>query len=161
GAFKGAFSNETLNDSPNNTGLQRMPPLQYPLVWYSNATSDLFPVMGHGGRAACVNVGYNQEQRPASFPPWFDNVLVVHEWRRGFIRLVKLTATNKVETIQPFLSDLKLKHPSDMMQDHDGNLYVLDYGSNWLGNHDGRLLKIRFMGWDSHIAPNLPATDDP
>ena len=143
-----SFEKGIVNDSPNNTGLQQLPPVQRPLVWYPYADSDKFPEMGSGGRNANVSVIYNQEGRSSSFPAWFDHVLISHDWMRCQTKLVKLDAQNRLESIQDFLPELKLRHPSDMAQDAHGNLYVLDYGGDWTQNKNGRLIKVRFDGWN-------------
>ncbi|MEN9358488.1 MAG: hypothetical protein RL095_23 [Verrucomicrobiota bacterium] len=143
-----SFEKGIVNDSPNNTGLAELPPVQRPLVWYPYALSEEFPEMGKGGRNADVSVIYNQEGRSASFPAWFHRVIIAHDWMRPTLKLVKLTAKNKVDSIQDFLPGLKLKHPAHMIQAADGSLYVLDYGSQWTGNKDGRLIHVAWGGWD-------------
>ena len=143
-----SFAEGIVNDSPNNTGLASLPPVQRPLAWYPYGDSEQFPEMGSGGRNADISVVYNQEGRSNSFPAWFDHVLISHDWMRCQTKLVKLDAQNRLESIHDFLPSLALRHPSDMAQDAHGNLYVLDYGTNWFDNHDGRLIKVSFAGWN-------------
>jgi hypothetical protein len=43
-----------INDSPNNTGLTQLPPVDnLPTIWYPYATFELFPELGSGGGTAC------------------------------------------------------------------------------------------------------------
>ncbi len=142
------FADSIKNTSPNNTGMETLPPVQQSLVWYhpGGPTAE-FPEMGGGGRTACVSVIYNQEGRAKSLPAWFDHVLISHEWTRARLDLVKLGEDGKLESILPFLRNLHLMHPVDMVQDAAGDLYLLDYGGGWTNNKNGCLFKIAFKGW--------------
>lgn len=40
--------NNIINDSPNNTGLQSLPPIQQSIIWYSYDASKEFPWLGKG-----------------------------------------------------------------------------------------------------------------
>ena len=153
------YADGIVNESPNNTGLRELPPVQKALMWYPYGQSPLFPEMGSGGRNACVSVVYNQEGRPNSFPAWFDRVLINHDWMRCQLKLIKLDEQNRLESIQDFLPRLGLMHPSDMCQDAQGNLYVLDYGGEWLHNKNGRLFKISFSGWNRKPRINLDTAE--
>lgn len=142
------FADGIRNTSPNNTGMETLPPVQQSLVWYhpGGPTAE-FPEMGGGGRTACVSVVYNQEGRAKSLPAWFDHVLISHEWTRARLDLLKLDKDGKLESILPFLRNLHLMHPVDMAQDANGDLYLLEYGGGWTGNKNGGLFKIAFKGW--------------
>ena len=143
-----SFEKGIFNNSPNNTGLHELPPLQRPLLWYPYDTSENFPEMGSGGRNADISVIYNQEGRPSSFPVWFDQVLISHDWMRCQTKLIKLDAQGRLETIQDFLPSLGLRHPIHIAQDAHGSLYFLDYGGGWFNSNNGRLVKVSFAGWN-------------
>lgn len=160
------FADGIKNTSPNNTGMETLPPVQPSLVWYrpGGATAE-FPEMGSGGRSACVSVIYNQEGRANSFPKWFDHVLISHEWTRARLDFVKLAdnadpaAKPELETIQPFLGAAPMLHPVHMAQDPEGNLYFLEYGGAWTNNKNGRLSKISFKGWNRAPILTLDASE--
>jgi cytochrome c len=142
------FADGIRNTSPNNTGLVDLPAPEQPLVWYTYGYLPEFPEMGGGGRCAAVSVVYNQEGRTRTLPKWFDHVLISHDWTRARFDLVKVGKDGQVESIQPWLrGSLPKSLPSDMAQDKDGSLYLLEYGGGWTGNKNGRLVKISFQGW--------------
>ncbi len=142
-----SFADGITNDSPNNTGPQKLPEVRPALMWYTHGGVPQFPEIGGGGRTACVSVIYNQEGRARSLPAWYDRVIFFHEWTRERLDLVKLDDDNQVEEVFPFLRNRRFLHPSDMAQDAMGNLYILEYGTKWTGNKNGRLLKVAFKGW--------------
>src|SRR5205814_2852501 len=58
-----------VNDSPNNTGLNQLPPARGAFIWYPYAPSPDFPIVGTGGRTAEAGPGfYRDDFRNAARP---------------------------------------------------------------------------------------------
>src|SRR5690606_21324875 len=55
-----------VNNSPNNTGLQQLPPAQPAFIWYPYAESPDFPQVGTGGRNAMAGPVYHTDMFPKS-----------------------------------------------------------------------------------------------
>lgn len=138
-----------VNNSPNNTGIQQLPPAQKSLIWYPNVVSDSFPLMGQGGGTACAGPLYHYEEIEGSaynFPRKFDNNLFIYDWMRGWILAVSLDPEGKYLGMEKFLPGTPFKKPIDMRFGPDGALYVLDYGSNWYAhNKDARLTRVSYI----------------
>ncbi|NQZ56670.1 MAG: ThuA domain-containing protein [Lentisphaeraceae bacterium] len=143
-----SFAKLLVNDSPNNTGLQKLPATQPYFIWYPTGKSNIFPELGAGTRTAMAGPLYRQGEQTKNFPAYFDNVAFFYEWSREYIKLIKMNAAGEVESIQPFLPNLKLLHPNDLELGPKGELYLLEYGTKWYGNTNGRLRKISFGGFN-------------
>jgi len=141
-----SFAEGIINDSPRNTGLRELPPVNQPTLWYPYAKSEEFPVLGDGGRNAMAGPVIYQEGRKHNFPAYFDGKPMWYDWVRGRIIMITLDDSNRAVKLEPFLNSIKLKHPVDIKIGNDGDLYILDYGSAWYGNTDGALIKVRYGG---------------
>ena len=150
-----------LNDSPFNTGLRELPPLQPPLIWYSYDESYEFPWLGTGGKNPMAGPIFHASdftqtpqtnqtnQTPQTnqtlFPEYFENKLFIYEWMRHWIYVVTLNENGKYVQADPFLPGEKFSRPMDMAFGPDGALYMLEYGEVWFGkNPDARLNKIEY-----------------
>src|SRR5687767_13492927 len=75
-----------VNDSPNNTGLNELPPAQKAFIWYPYGPSDEFPLLGSGGRTAMAGPVFYLDDFPSAvrpFPAYYDRKLLIYEWMRG------------------------------------------------------------------------------
>jgi len=137
------------NNSPNNTGLNKLPPVEGAMIWYPYGDTGDFPELGSGGRTAMAGPVYHQnKQLKENFPDYFDDVVIFYEWMRGYIKLVKLGKNGELQAIRPFLSGQSLTHPTDMELGPEGELYILEYGSKWFGSTDGTLKRVTFRGYN-------------
>ena len=61
------------NNSPNNTGLKKLPPVEPAFIWYPYAVSPDFPQLGTGGRNAMAGPVYYSDMYPAEtrMPDYF------------------------------------------------------------------------------------------
>ena len=130
------------NPSQFNTGLKVLPPARPAFIWYPYAESPEFPLMGSGGRNAMVGpVCYFDEARRYNLLGKDDDrTLLTYDWMRGRAWKVKLDEAQKFVRMEPLLDGLM--HPIDMAFAADGALYVLEYGSEWYWNKNGRLRRI-------------------
>ena len=152
-----------VNDSANNTGLRVLPPAQPGWIFYPGGASQEFPELGSGGRTACagpVFIWKPEYEKTGGFPKYYDNCLLIYDWSRPFLKLVRLDPSEKRLAIEPFPSVVKLlgenakpepggafplRRPVDMVFGADGALYLLDYGTTWGANKDAKLIRISYQ----------------
>ena len=151
-----------VNDSPNNTGLNELPPAQKAFIWYPYGPSSEFPLVGNGGRAAMAGPVFHREDfakvaRP--FPQWYDGKLFIYEWMRGWIMAVTMDSAGNYADMERFMPSSKFSNPVDMEFGPNGDLYMLEYGTAWFqGNDDARLVRIEYNG--GNRAPVVVASVD-
>ncbi len=137
-----------VNNSPNNTGLQELPPVQHPLIWYSYDESTEFPWMATGGKnpmAGPVFHAADYSDGVNIYPSYFENKFFVYEWMRNWIFIVTLDEEGNYVQADPFMPNEKFVRPMDMAFGPDGALYILEYGEAWFSaNPDARLNKIEY-----------------
>ncbi|MEM7657606.1 MAG: PQQ-dependent sugar dehydrogenase [Bacteroidota bacterium] len=137
-----------VNDSPNNTGLKALPPAKPAFIWYPYDESKEFPIVGKGGRNAMAGPVYYHDLfagAESQFPAYYDGKLFIYDFMRDWVFAVSMDENNNLETIEPFLPELKLSSPMDMEFGPDGALYVLEYGTQWFAaNPDARLIRISY-----------------
>lgn len=138
-----------VNDSPNNTGLLKLPPPQPAMIYYPYALSEEFPELGKGGRSAMAGefYSYNSENpNPKKIPEYYDGGLFVFEWMRNWMRVIRFDKDEnyvRSEAFMPTTGDFR--RPIDLAFGNDGVMYVLEYGSVYgADNVDARLVKIEY-----------------
>ena len=137
-----------INDSPNNTGIQKLPPIQESMVWYSYAKTGDFPWVGEGGVNPMSGPIYHAEDHSTdenSFPAYFEDKWFVYEWMRDWIYVVHLDEDHGYVKADRFMPKTEFSHPMDMLFAKDGKLYILEYGQKWnTRNLDARLSVIDY-----------------
>lgn len=149
GEYRGFFDPEKpINNSPNNLGVQELPPAQKAFIYYPYSKSKEFPIVGEGGRNAMAGpVFYHDmwEGTPSQFPQYYDEKVFVYDFMRDWIFALTLDENDDLYTIEPFLPELKLSSPMDMEFGPDGAMYILEYGTRWFAaNPDARLIRIDY-----------------
>lgn len=144
------------NTSPNNTGIQDLPPAQPAFIYYPASPSTRFPVVGSGGRTAMAGpVYYYDPNHPSKkrLPKEFDHTLFIYEWSRNWIIAVKLDANDQIARsadgkpmMQRFMPSTEIKRPMDLELGPDGCLYVIEYGKEWGNNKDTKILRLEYRG---------------
>ncbi len=138
-----------INDSPNNTGIQQLPPAQKSMIPMTYYRSKEFPWMGEGGinpMAGPVFHASNQPNAEQQFPEYFENKLFLYEWMRNWIYVITLDESYNYVKADAFMPNTKFSRPMDMIFGSDGNLYVLEYGQNWKSkNLDAQLSRISYI----------------
>ncbi len=135
-----------VNNSPNNTGLQELPPAQESLIWFSYDSSEEFPWLGKGGVNPMAGPVFHAADYAEGFPEYFENKLFVYEWMRDWVYVVTLDDNQNYVKAEAFMPNTEFSHPMDMLFGADGNLYVLEYGQKWNAqNMDARLSRIRYI----------------
>ena len=137
-----------INRSPNNTGLNELPPARGAYIWYPYASSTDFPIVGAGGRAAAAGPVFHRDDfrgaaRP--FPQYYDGKLFIYEFMRHWIMAVTMDPKGDLVSIERFMPSAQFSAPIEMEFGPSGDLYLLEYGTAWFqGNPDARLVKIEY-----------------
>ena len=138
-----------INNSPNNTGIQELPPVQESMIWFGYDKSEEFPWLGKGGVNPMSGPVFHASDVPnakSTFPAYFENKLFVYEWMRDWVYVVTLDDNYNYVKAEPFMPKTEFSHPMDMIFGSDGNLYVLEYGQKWNSqNMDARLDRVRYI----------------
>lgn len=147
------------NPGKRNTGLTTLPPAQPALIWYPYGGSAEFPAMGSGGRNAMAGpvFYYDAKRKWNLLPREEDHTLLNYDWMRGRIWKARLNPDESLKSVEPFVD--KLTHPVDIKTAADGTLWVLEYGTNWYFNKDGRIRSLRPA--TGNRPPSLEVTKDP
>ncbi|WP_276348206.1 ThuA domain-containing protein [Daejeonella sp. JGW-45] len=146
-----------VNNSPNNTGLEDLPPVSPAFIWYPYAASKEFPQLGTGGRNAEAGPVYYSELFPKEtrYPDYFDGKLFMYDWIRGWVKLVTMKPNGDYDSMEPFMGSTSFIAPIDMEVGPDGRLYILEYGKGWFSkNVDAGLVRI------DYVAGNRPPKID-
>ncbi|MGJ8696155.1 MAG: PQQ-dependent sugar dehydrogenase [Verrucomicrobiaceae bacterium] len=136
-----------VNDSPNNTGLRKLPPAQ-PAFWFYPRAS------------ACAGPVFYKDQYPDSptkLPDSFDSSLIVYDWTSNWIRVIRLDEKGDIVSNEPWLSKFRFVHLGDMEMSPKGELYILEYGSAWYDGNDGKLKRVTYSAEPQPI--EVPAND--
>ena len=146
----GKFSAKTpVNNHPDNTGLQKLPPSQAPLIWYEGQQKE-FPELGGGGESAIAGPIYrNLSTYPKStkLPSKYDDSWIIGEFARGWIKAVKLDEQGKVKKIMPILPRLTLGSPTNIKIGPKGRIHILYFvkGKGLIGG-EGYLVRLENKG---------------
>lgn len=139
-----------VNTSPNNTGLEILPPAEKAFIWYPYGESKEFPLVGAGGRNAMAGpVFYSDDFKNAkrAFPKYYNGKFLEYEWMRGWIMAVTMDEQGNYKSMERFMPSYKFSNPMDMEFAENGDLYMLEYGSGWFtANDDARLIRIEYNG---------------
>ncbi len=137
------------NNSPHNTGLKQLPPVQPAFIWYPYAVSPDFPSLGTGGRNAMAGPVYYSDMYPAAtrMPDYFDGKLFFYDWIRGWIKVVSMRENGDFDKMDPFMASTKFNALMDMEVGPDGKIYILEYGNGWFTkNPDAGLFRVDYNG---------------
>ena len=137
------------NNSPNNTGLNKLMPATPAMIYYPYAPSKEFPELGQGGRSAMAGEFYtfNKESNSRTrFPAYYDGALFVFDWMRNWVLALRFDQDENYSYSEPFMSSTgDFRRPIDLAFGKDGIMYMLEYGSVYgADNTDARLVKIEY-----------------
>lgn len=141
---------KTINSSPNNTGLKELFPTAPNFIYYPYGVSEKFPVVGSGSRSATGGPVYHRSdfkspQRP--WPSYYENKWIAADFSRGWIMAISMNANGDYESMERVLPNYHPVQPIDIKFGPSGDLYVLEYGSNWFRkSENSRLIRIEYNG---------------
>ena len=143
---KKAFDPEKpINDSSNNSGLKKLPAAQPAFRTLKRSCNCAGPVI-------------YSDLTEGAWPESMDKGLVTYDWNNGHFSFTKLADNGEELFTEPFLRDYLFIHPSDVELGPDNALYVLEFGSTWGQNTDGRLLRVSYSEQEL-MAPKKAALD--
>ncbi|GAB3566625.1 hypothetical protein GCM10027578_15850 [Spirosoma luteolum] len=153
-----------VNNSPNNTGIRQLPPVQKAMIWYPYNKSTEFPALGVGGRCAMGGPVYHYQASLASttkLPAYYDKALFVYDWMRNWVYAVRLDAQGSYESMEPFMpTSGDFRRPVDLEVGPDGSFYMLEYGSVYgIDNEDARLVRIDYNPGNRAPIARITAAD--
>ena len=138
-----------INDSPNNTGIQKLPPAQKSMIPMTYYRSEEFPWMGDGGINPMAGPVFHASDQPNAkeqFPEYFEDKLFLYEWMRDWIYVITLDENHNYVKADAFMPNTEFSHPMDMIFGSDGKFYILEYGQKWNSqNLDARLSSISYI----------------
>ncbi|WP_460971630.1 PQQ-dependent sugar dehydrogenase [Spirosoma migulaei] len=139
-----------INNSPNNTGLKELPPVAPSFIYYPYGVSEEFPLVGTGSRSATGGPVYHQSDFKGAKRPWpayYENKWIITDFSRGWIMAVTMDAEGNYKSMERVLPNYHPVEPIDMKFGPDGDLYTLEYGSNWFRKSDNaKLVRIEYNG---------------
>ncbi|MFC5219011.1 PQQ-dependent sugar dehydrogenase [Streptomyces coerulescens] len=160
-------ANGPTNNSPNNTGLAKLPPAKPSWIRYGGDAGSP-KEFGSGGEAPMAGPVYRYDaDNPSTtkFPRSLDAHFFAGEFSRGWIKAVQLTSTGGVGEILSFKDSPNdnVNQVMDVEFGPDGALYVLDYGTGgtFQLNENSRLLRYDYVGEGGNHAPVAEAASDP
>ncbi|MFG1810864.1 PQQ-dependent sugar dehydrogenase [Streptomyces sp. NPDC049040] len=137
------------NNSPNNTGLTKLPPATPANVWYHySADPNNFPLLSGG--APMAGPVYRYDANLASDRKWpaaMDGQAIFSEWNTSKVYTFHVKSDNTgVDDIQTFLPSVSFKKPMDMKFGPDGALYMVEWGTGYGGNNaDAGIYRIDYL----------------
>lgn len=137
-----------VNTSPNNSGLRALPPAQPAMIYYPYAPSEKFPLVGSSSRCAIGgpvyrSVDFIEPERP--FPAYYEGKWLIADYSRFWIMAVTLDEQGNYKGMERFAPDYHPVQPLDIKFGPEGDLYVLEYGSNPSRSAlESRLVRIEF-----------------
>ncbi|WP_235874927.1 PQQ-dependent sugar dehydrogenase [Saccharopolyspora aridisoli] len=152
-----------VNESPNNTGLTQLPPVEQPQVWYGYGQSEQFPELGAGGLGPMAGPVYHYDggrgRATVAWPQHYDGMPLFYEWTRDYMKGFRLDDSGALTGIEDVLPSIPLSGPIDMEFGPDGALYVLDYGKGYFGeNPEAALSRIDYIGPGGNHTPEAKAS---
>lgn len=140
--------NAVINDSPNNTGIQQLPPAQPAMIYYPYRETPVFPLVGSGGRNAMAGpVFYHDDypDNPRRFPKYYDKKFFSYDWMRGFMMANTLDEEGNLVLMEPFLPSIKWNNLTDIIMSPQGDMFMIEYGTGWFtANEDARLVHLKY-----------------
>lgn len=139
-----------VNNSPNNTGLKDLLPVAPSFIYYPYAVSEEFPLVGTGSRSATGGPVYHQSDFKGAKRPWpayYEGKWLATDFSRGWIMAISMDTDGNYKSMERVLPTYHPVEPIDMKFGPDGDLYVLEYGSNWFRKSDNaKLVRIEYNG---------------
>jgi cytochrome c len=139
-----------INNSPNNTGLEKLFPTEPTFIYYPYGVSEKFPLVGSGSRSATGGPVYHKAdfknpKRP--WPAYYEGKWIAADFSRGWIMAISMKENGDYDSMERVLPNYHPVQPIDIKFGPEGDLYILEYGSNWFRKSDNsRLIRIEYNG---------------
>ncbi|WP_020521519.1 ThuA domain-containing protein [Catelliglobosispora koreensis] len=164
GPSNGAHNcNAPVNNSPNNTGLQNLPPAKPATVDYDYGGNPLFPEIGGGGAPMGgpvyrYNASLNSSRK---WPAYWDGKALFGEWNQNKMYTMQVTADGRsLVDINQLFAGMNVLRPMDLEFGPDGAMYLIEWGTGFGGNNaDSGVYRIDYLPGDA--APIAVASATP
>ena len=137
------------NDSPNNTGIQDLPPAIPATMWLGYSETDpRVPGLGTGGApTGGPRYQFDPDLNSATkFPEYFDQHWFIGEWNNGWLRTATLDADGAATGVFQTPWEDTFIRPHEIEFGPDGALYVIDWGGGFNGNNiDSGIYRIDYV----------------
>ncbi|MDD9206390.1 PKD domain-containing protein, partial [Georgenia sp. 10Sc9-8] len=138
------------NDSPNNTGLEQLPPAIPATIWYqNNGQLSNAPEIGNGGAPMAGGVYVYDEELDSErkWPAYWDGKAMFAEWNTGELFSFQLTEdSSEVVDVNRILASMSFARPHALEWGADGALYMIEWGSGFGGNNaDSGIYRIDYI----------------
>ncbi|MFI9756371.1 ThuA domain-containing protein [Streptomyces sp. NPDC051963] len=149
-----------VNDSPNNTGVTKLPAAQPAELWMGKSTTGV-PEIGPSG-APMTSGAYDYDARldnDRKWPAYYDGKAVYGDWNDGRLFAVQPDrGRTAVSDVNALLPGMEFTRPHALQFGPDGALYVIDWGSGFGGNNaDSGIYRVDYVqGNRSPIARFAP-----
>ncbi|RIQ20495.1 DUF1080 domain-containing protein [Jiangella rhizosphaerae] len=158
--------NGPVNDSPNNTGLDQLPPVKpatiyyprswagWPETWVGWPAQEINPIpepflnMGSGAGGPMSGPVYRYDadlQSDTKFPEHYDGRWFLLDFHRGHVKTVELDENETVVAIDDFMPGQTWSGLMDGEFGPDGSLYVLEGGAFGSSPNAG-LYRVDYLG---------------
>jgi hypothetical protein len=138
-----------VNESPNNTGKRKLPPVEKAEIIYTYTASADFPELGTGGIGPMGGPAYVFDAKNKSatkWPKYYNGLPLMYEWTRDYVKGIHLDGDNQVTGIESVLPSIIFDNPMDLEFGPDGSLYVLEYGDGYFAeNPEAQLARIDYV----------------
>ena len=138
------------NNSPHSSGRTTLPPTKRALLWEDkNTVTPEFPELGTGNATILGGEFYRYNSSSSSsnkLPEYYTNKLFILEWTRNWVKVISLDQAGNLLEIDPFLPNKQWEAPMSMRQGPDGDLYIMEWGSDQWGGSTSRISRIRYTG---------------
>ncbi|WP_328946300.1 ThuA domain-containing protein [Streptomyces sp. NBC_00250] len=154
-----------VNDSPNNTGLTKLPAAKPATVWYNYHESKEFPEIATGGGGAPMGGPfYHYDAASTSerkFPQYYDKTPFFYEWSRNTVKEFRLDANGGLLKINPLVAQIAPHAAIDMKFGPDGAMYLAEWGLGYgHANTDDGIYRIEYVAGNRTPVAKASATPD-
>jgi cytochrome c len=154
--------NNLVNESPNNSGITKLPPAQPAWIAYTYGSSP-YPALGsNGARTALAGAVYRWKPGGSinKLPRYYDGSVFIMEYSRGWLAEVRTDDDGKIQSVEKFFPSLDWKEPIQMRISPNGVLYVAQFGAgstvyriNYIGDNNQPPLAVASSDVDSGALP--------
>ncbi|MFB7898279.1 PQQ-dependent sugar dehydrogenase [Streptomyces xiamenensis] len=156
-----------VNDSPRNTGLRELPPVEPAQLLYGYDQEDAFPELGAGGIGPMAGPVYEYNRITANLPgsrAWpkeYAGKPLFFEFTRDKIWGLTLDRNADISHVEDVVAGMPFSALMDMEFGPDGALYVLEYGKGFFSeNPEAQLARIDYIGKNGNHTPVPVASAD-
>jgi cytochrome c len=134
------------NDSPNNTGLTKLPPAIPATVWMGRRTGSVAVIGGSGAPTAGGVYRFDAGSKSKrKWPEYWNATAILGDWNDGRLFALQLdTSGTRLAGAHPMFTGMRFHKPHALKFGPDGALYVIDWGMNWGGIDSAGVFRVDY-----------------